>query len=436
MRCILLLFTIVVVLFSVNFFGYASTEDNPSNPAEKEISAKPEEEIPINDVRGDEEEYRKYRPEIAPILKQTGSERIGSAYSYETYQGLRFGKYFTAGERVEIFQEAKPIDSYILDGKAMRILYEGQPWDTHAHLRSQIVPQFTRAYATEIAISDPDDPEGQIRYTHDYRDIYKQYYPKYPNIKVERWDQNEILLIHSKKIPGIDWYYTSNLGYRYSTIDAKGDEVADEARHTYIASLALAPSARMEWFGKFEYYKSMRIRSPFHYRPDHFYYRTELRMKSLDLKTSVTPAFSYSVDYYFPFKDTFKKYEGELRVGRDFTSRWSGTSTFKWATAVRDVPDNTAPIYDGVPRPYKDKAIWAGVENRLSYNIWNNFFLQGGADYSAGLNMSDFDNWGSLMGVEYYRAGVLRANFFVQSHHYYNINDLLWTLGFKVYVFI
>src|SRR3989338_6276770 len=114
-----------------------------------------------------------------PVLKKIDLTRIGAAPYYEEFQGLRLVKYFTVAERVEIDEEPKPIDAYIMDAKAIRWLHNNQPWDTPADLRSQIAPIFTRAYGTEITISDPKDKEGQIRYTHDYRDIYGNQFPKY-----------------------------------------------------------------------------------------------------------------------------------------------------------------------------------------------------------------------------------------------------------------
>ncbi|MCK4463033.1 MAG: hypothetical protein KAU58_01845, partial [Candidatus Omnitrophica bacterium] len=277
--------------------------DNVAAPFMEQESSLPDTLHQDTNKSGSDNGEEIYGPSEIPVLKKIEIDRIGAAAAYETFEGLRFGKYFTVSQRIEIYQEARPIDSYILDTKAMRILGQDAksiPWDKAVNFRSQIVPQFTRAYGTEFTISDPDDKEGQIRYVHDYRDIYKQYYPKYAHMGAERWHQHEIFLIHSRKIPGINWYYTSNLGFRYSTINIKSDDSGDELpRMTYMASLALAPSARLEWFGKFEYYKSKRMRSDYHYSPDHWYYRTELRMKSADFKTSVIPAFSYSVDYYF-----------------------------------------------------------------------------------------------------------------------------------------
>ena len=375
----------------------------------------------------------KEKPEEVKVLAEAGMERIGAESAYEEFEGLRFGRYFTIGQRIEIYQEARPIDSYMLDAKMMSTLYR-YPWNTDVDYRSQIIPQFARVYGTQITMNKPGDREAQIRCTIDYRDIYKQYYPKYTSFKVERWTQADVFFIHSKKIPGIDWYYTSNLGYRYSTIEPKSDQTGYENRHTYEASLSLAPSAQFEWFGKFQYYKSMRVKSDFHYRPEHWYWRTEFRMKSRDLKTSTIPAISYSIDYYFPFKNKYEKYELSCRVGHDFDAKLSGTTQLNYMLGLRDEPDNKAPWYDGTMYPYTDHAAWAGIENKVSYNFWNDFYLQAGLDFSKGMNMSDFDNWATLLGVEYYKPGVLRVNFGWDTNWYYNIEDTLSMVGVKVYI--
>lgn len=383
----------------------------------------------------------KVKPEKVHILKKAGIDRIGALASYDEFTGLRFGKYFSVGQRVEIFQEARSIDAYILDAKAIRYLGANgvvRTWNTPAHFRSQIMPIFTRAYGTEFTMDRPEDPGTQIRVTLDYRDIYKQYYPKYDNLGKSSWLQDEIMLVHSGMLNGVDWWYNLNLGYRYSTINETDNaniptRAGYENRHTYMLNMALVPSNRLEWFGQFEYFKSKRPRSSFPYSPDHWYFRTELRTKSLDLKTSAIPSFSYSTDFYFPFKNRFEKYELGMRIGRDFTDRISGTTQLQYVLSLRDEPDNTAPDYAS-PHPVKDSAAWLGAENRISVNFWKEFYAQAGIDFAAGTNMSDFDNWGTFLGLEYYKPGILRANVGWNTNIYYNIDDFLSTLGFNVYV--
>lgn len=374
-----------------------------------------------------------------PVLKKMDVNKIGASPYYDTYEGLRLLKYFTVAQRVEIYQEPRPVDSYILDALSMRTLYANTPWNIKSDFRTQITPLFTRAYGTEFTISDPKNKEGQIRYTHDYREIYRNYYPKYPNIKREMWDQNEVLFMHAKVLDPIGWFYASNLGYRYSTMDDKDTQAGNksyyEVRHTYFASLSLAPTDKFEWFGQAEYYKSMHLKATYDYRPDHFLGRTEIRIKSNDMKTLYVPSFSYSKDYYYPFANSYQKYEIQYRVGRDFTKRFSAASTFKFVMGLRDEPDNTAPTYAS-KNPFKDKAYATTWENRFSYNVYDRLYLQAGLDLSNGLNMNEFDNYGLLAGLEYYAPGIIRVDFGWRGNHYYNIDDFLSTLYFKFYLFM
>ena len=396
----------------------------------------------------------KETPAIAqPVLKRIDIDRIGSAPNYETFEGLRLAKYFTIAQRVEIYQEAKPIDAYIMDAKKIRWLYPGsvfnpysQPWNQPSDFRSQIKPIFTRAYGTEVTMSDPKNKEGQIRYTLDYRDIYQNQFPIYVhdeqdvNYKHESWDQNEILFMHAKLIPGINWTETLNFGYRYSTMSAKNDQSTHayyENRHTYFTYFSLAPSERCEWFGQFEYFKSKRVHSDFTYNPDHFFYAAELRMKSKDLKTSVIPRMSYSIDYYYPFTDTFKKYEMQVRIGHDFTPKLNGTMTFRTVVDDRNESDNQTPDYDGPgTSPIHDTACWVGVENRLQYQFYDKLWFQTGLDYSVGTNMCDFDNCALMTGLEYYAPGLIRVDVGYHGNDYYNIEKWLSSVYFKVYFFM
>jgi len=380
-----------------------------------------------------------------PVLKRIDINRIGSAPSYETFEGLRLAKYFTIAQRVEIYQEAKPIDAYILDAKKIRWLHRNQPWNNASDYRSQLKPIFTRAYGTEVTMSDPKNKEGQIRYTLDYRDIYQNQFPIYleentrnVNYKHEQWQQNEILFMHSKKIPGIEWFETVNLGYRYSTMNAKNDGSTFayyENRHTYFTYFSLAPSERCEWFGQFEYFKSKRPKSSYSYNPDHFFYAAEIRMRSKDLKTSVIPRMSYSIDNYYPFTNQFSKYEMQIRIGHDFTPKLNATITFRDVIAFRDEWDNTAPTYER-GNVVNDSAGWVGVESRMQYRFYDKLWFQGGLDLSCGTNMSDFDNTAFLTGLEYYAPGLIRVDFGYRGNYYYNVEDYMSSVYFKFYLFM
>ncbi|MFA5085032.1 MAG: hypothetical protein WC482_01550 [Candidatus Omnitrophota bacterium] len=383
------------------------------------------------------------KPLVEPVLKRMDVSKIGASPYYETYEGLRLLKYFTIAQRVEIYQEARPIDSYILDAFAIR--YGNWPhsrWNAKSDYRSQLTPIFTRAYGTEVTMSNPQNKEGQIRYTHDYREIYRNYYPKWPQIKREMWDQNEVLFMHSKQIEPLGWNYTSNVGYRYSTLSDK-EAPANiynsyyNIRQTYFGSLSLAPNERLEWFGQAEYYKSKYVKCSWAYSPDHFLGRTELRIKSNDMKTMYVPSFSYSKDYYYPFANTYQKYEIQFRVGRDFTKRFSATSTIKYAMGLRDEPDHDDwPGGIRTRSPFNDKAYAISLENRFSYNIYDRLYLQGGLDISNGLNWSIFDNFAMLAGLEYYAPGMIRVDFGWTGNYYYNLQDFMSSLYFKFYLFM
>jgi len=249
--------------------------------------------------------------------------------------------------------------------------------------------------------------------------------------------------MHQKRISPIDWFSTINFGYRYSTMNGKNDGSTYsyyENRHTYFSYFSLAPSERLEFFGQFEYYKSKRPHTNFlpqtdRYCPDHYFYATEIRMKSKDLKTSCIPRISYSLDKFYPFYNRLHKTEMQFRIGHDFNNRLSATTTEKYVLSVRNEVDNVAPTY-ARPNPVNDMAAWVGTENRVQYNIYDRFWLQGGVDLSVGTNMCDFDNVGLLGALEYYAPGLMRIDVGWRGNHYYNIDDYLSTIYFKFYLFM
>jgi hypothetical protein len=405
------------------------------------------------------------QPEEVYQLKRIDPNRIGTEISYETFSGVRIPEKIlkspsiAVGQRVEIYQEPKPIDAYMIMAKEMQHTFSNYngwwlPKDmTDANYRSIVVPLFVRAYGTEFTISDPNasrsDTQGQIRYTLDYRDVYREYYPKFPDLKVSNWLQHNIEIISMDKIDPIGWMYTSNIGYRFSNIDYKSLEPrwnfhsAPEWRSTYYINQALAPNERCELFAQGEYFKSNHFDSDWAYKPDHYLIAGELRLKSKDMKTSYTGRLSYSIDIYSPFSNTYEKYEIWARVGHDFNDRLNGYTMLKYLYGHTRSEDNpmflAPPGYTlGVPLPFPFDVTAKAInwESRLQYRVYDKLWLQGGFDYSVGIDMSDFDNAGLLAGLEYYAPGMIRVDFGWRGNYFYNINDFLSTIYFKVYFFM
>ena len=170
--CAFLFINPVFCADDVKTAGNIDTNRNPDADKTIDIPAKG-----LAVTRGGE--ITQVTPEVVPVLKRIDINRISAAPAYETFEGLRLAKYFTIAQRVEIYQEARPIDAYIMDAKKIRWLHWNQPWNNPADFRSQIKPIFTRAYGTEVTMSDPRHPEGQWRYTLDYREIYQNQFPIY-----------------------------------------------------------------------------------------------------------------------------------------------------------------------------------------------------------------------------------------------------------------
>ncbi len=438
----------------------------PSQPARQPADAKqeltlsqPAEKIDLPTVEQPQEIY---------VLKKIDPNRIGTEVSYETFAGVKIPEKILkspsigVGQRIEIYNEPKPIDAYMIMAKEMQYIWSDfHRWRqnsvemTHANYRSIIVPLAVRAYGTEFTVSDPNasksDTQGQIRYTLDYRDVYREYYPKYPDLKASNWFQHDISIISMDKIDPIGWMYTSNIGYRFSNINQKSFDTlhnwdfhsSTEYRSTYYINQALAPNPRCELFAQGEYFKSNHYNCDWAYKPDHYLIAGELRLKSKDMKTSYTGRFSYSIDVYSPFSNIYEKYEISGRVGHDFNDRFKGYTMLKYALGHTNSQDNAwwaaPPGYAGgmpLPAPFDVTALALTWESRAQYRVYDKLWVQAGFDLSAGLNMSDFDNIGWLAGLEYYAPGVIRVDVGVRGNHFYNIDDFLPTVYFKVYFFM
>ncbi len=403
-------------------------------------------------------------PLVIDQLKKIDPNKIGADASYTTFGGFRPVDYIMknpalgVGQRVEIYQEPKPIDAYMIMAKEMQYVWsdyygwrQNSVQQTPANLRSVIVPLFVRSYGTEFTLSDPDesthDIRGQIRYTIDYRDVYREYYPKYPDLKAENWLQQDVMFISTVKIKPLDWLYTSNLGYRFSNVDQKSFDVrwnfgsAQQVRSTYYTNQSIVFNPRFEIFGQGEYYKSSYYHNDWAYSPDHYFIAGELRLKSKDMKTSYTGRFAYTKDIYSPFSNSFEKYEIWARVGHDFNNKLNAYSMLKYVSDYTSSKDNAwwaAPPGVSIPMgaPFNVQALALTWESRVQYRIYDKLWVQGGFDLANGINMSDFDNVGWLGGLEYYAPGIIRVDVGWRGNQYYNIDDFLSTIYFKCYLFM
>ena len=460
---------VIAGMFCIPLAGNAYAEDQDASagqtPGEAPDAASqqpsvttPKDQIDLPKVEQPQEVYE---------IKKIDPNRIGAQTYYETFAGVRVPEkilkspVLSVGQRVEIYQEPKPIDSYMIMAKEMQHIWsdfhgwrQNQIQMTPADYRSIVVPLFVRAYGTEFTVSDgnPEKSEtkGQIKYTLDYRDVYKEYYPKFPDLKASRWLQHDILVITTGKINPIGWLYTSNVGYRYSNINHEQFDTlhnwyfhsAPRYRNTFYVNQALAPNPRCEFFGQGEFFKDNYYDQDWAYKPEHYLIAGELRLKSEDMKTSYTGRISYSIDRYYPFASKYEKYEIWARVGRDFNDRFSAYSMLKYAYGHTYTVDNAwwiaNPVGATTPisAPFDVTALAITWESRAQYRIYDRLWIQGGLDYGVGLNMCDFDNIGWLAGLEYYAPGIIRVDFGVRGNHYYNIDDFLGTVYFKVYFFM
>ena len=435
----------------------AVVQDTPKDAREEISVDQPgESKITLPSVEVPEEIYQ---------LKRIDPNKIGAGTSYETFAGVKIPEKILkspsigVGERVEIYQEPTPVDAYIIMFKEMQHTYNDFQgyWRPavfeDVHFRSIVHPLFVRAYGTEITASDPkessSDIKGQVKYTMDYRDVYREYYPKFPDVKVSRWFQNDVMLISMAKIEPTGWLYTSNVGYRYSTINVKETDprwdntTGDEWRSTYYVNQSIAVNPRFEVFAQGEYFKSEHDRCSWSSQPDHYFTAGELRLKSKDMKTSYTGRFSYSIDIYSPSSNTYEKYEIWARVGRDFNDRFNAYTMLKYAYGHTRSEDNAMwlipPGWVGpgpLPAPFDVTALALTSENRVQYRVYDRLWIQGGFDLGVGINMSDFDNVGWLAGLEYYAPGIIRVDVGWRGNQYYNIDDFLSTVYFKVYFFM
>ncbi|MBU1038237.1 MAG: hypothetical protein KJ994_04220, partial [Candidatus Omnitrophica bacterium] len=164
---ITVLLATIFVLFSFGIAGSAFAQDasakqelfkqNTSAQNTKEeinVGQPVENKIILPKVEVAEEIYQ---------LKKIDPSRIGAESSYTTFGGFRPIEYILkspalgVGQRVEIYAEPKPVDSYIIMAKEMQYVWsdfhgmrQNSVQQTPANYRSIVQSLFVRAYGTEF----------------------------------------------------------------------------------------------------------------------------------------------------------------------------------------------------------------------------------------------------------------------------------------------
>jgi len=349
------------------------------------------------------------RPEILTDTKRAGFQKL-----YKEGIGFQAVPGFGVSTRTEIFDEPNPVDDYILESKILKFREISQ-------FRRSVLPLFTRAWAVRM-VADKE-PLPRLTYEFDDRTVFHEFQTRF-GFKDRHLKTHAVNALYSlPRIPLLG-VLTLNPWYKRVLQDSEHDLGTYENRNEFIMNLSLRPNDDLEYFFQYDTYAADKTRTVGGSKLQLF--QGQVRMRFPSLKLFVIPSYSYSVTGFDPGDDEFSKRDFFVDWGFDITKRLRASSKEEWVYTKLSQPTAI---------PSNPDAQTFTTFNTLSYELFKDFDVSFGLDYSKGLGYRNFNNVGLRAEMEYFKPGILRAKFGYEWLSYYNIQEGLSLLYLRFFLF-
>ena len=189
-------------------------------------------------------------------------------------------------------------------------------------------------------------------------------------------------------------------------------------------NMSLQPTDNIEYFFQFDGYDADKTRTLGGSKLK--LYKGQVRLRVPSLKLFAIPSFEYSDTNFDPSDDEFVKKDLFVDWGFDITKRWRASSKeqliFTELSQPGKMPSNP------------DTQVF-NTFNKFSYELFKDFDVSFGVDYSKAAGMNSFDNIGLRAEVELFKPGLIRSRVGYEWHSYYNIDDDLSILYWRFFLF-
>ena len=349
------------------------------------------------------------RPEILGEGKRAGFQRLyKEGVGFQPVRGLGFSA------RTEIYEEPNPVDDYILEAKI-------ENWDSETEFRRSITPLFTRSWAARM-VADYE-PWPRLTYEFDKRDILHELEARFA-VKDRRLETHAFNALYTfPRIPLLG-ALTVNPWYKRVFQEADDDAGSFEDKDELIANFSLQPTENLEYF--FQYDAAQIAKTKVAGGSNVSLFKGQIRMRFPRWKLFVIPSYEYSDTDYDPSDDELVKRDFFIDWGFDVTKRLRASSKEQFISLGLTRAGSS---------PSNPEARTFSTFNTLSYELFKDFDLSLGADYSRGIGMNAYDNFGLRTEMELFKPGIIRAKLGYEWLTYYNIHDDLSLLYLRIFLF-
>jgi len=384
----------------------AAEETDARDPFWRRLFSK--ERTPLGlDQASDSTEPTRY--EVLTDTKRAGFERLyKEGIGFQPVRGLGFSG------RSEIYEEPNPVESLVLDAKKLN-------FQEFSQYRTSVVPLFTRSAASRV-VADYE-PLPRFTYEYDARETLHQFQTQFGFKDIDT-ETHAINALYS--LPEVPFLGTLSLNPWYKRVYQESDHDAgsSEHRNEVIMNLSLQQTDNIEYFFQYDGYDSHKKRTVGRTMLE--LYKGQVRLKVPKLKLFLIPSMEYSSTEFDPGDDEFIKKDFFVDWGFDITNRLRASSKEQLIltelTRAGSTPSNPeTEVYN--------------TFNKLSYELFPDFDVSLGFDYSRAAGMNSFNNYGLRAEVELFKPGVVRSRVGYEWHSYYNIDDELSLLYWRFFLF-
>ena len=349
------------------------------------------------------------RHEILDVGKRAGYQKLyKEGIGFQLVPGLGFSG------RTEIYEEPNPIEALEMDAKV-------ENFSELSQFRRSILPLSTRSAASRL-VADYE-PWPRLTYEYDARETLHQYQTRFAFKDIDLQTHAFNALYSFPEIPLLG-VLTVNPWYKRVLQSSDHDLGSYEHRDELILNTSLQPGDNIEYFFQVDTFDSDKTRTVGGSKLK--LYKGQVRLRVPSLKLFIIPSAEYSDTDFDPSDDEFVKRDFFVDWGFDIGTRWRTSSKEQWILTKLSRAGNT---------PSNPTTQIFNTFNKLSYELFKDFDVSFGIDYSKGAGFNRFDNIGLRAEVELFKPGFLRSRFGYEWHSYYNISEQLSLLYWRFFLY-
>ncbi|MBI2495786.1 MAG: hypothetical protein HYW10_04400 [Candidatus Omnitrophica bacterium] len=291
-----------------------------------------------------------------------------------------------------------------------------------SQFRRSIKPLFTRSAANRVVMDY--EPLPRFTYEYDAREILHEFDTRF-NFKDRDLQTHAVNALYSFPEVSPLGVLTVNPWYKRVLQSSDHDLGTYEHRDEMVLNFNLQQTPDIEYFFQLDMYDARKTRTLGASKLKLF--KGQVRLRVPQWRLFLIPSYEYSDTDYDPSDDEFTKRDLFVDWGLDLTKRLRASSKQQIVQAEVAQPGK---------EPSNPDAQVFNWTSTLSYELFKDFDVSLGFDFSRGFGYSNFNNTGLRAELELFKPGIIRSKIGYEWMSYYNISDSLSLFFWKFFLYM